>query len=60
MSKSELFNKKFFAKKKKNNQITYQYKTMKEDISFHSNTAEYLILLKANPLKSAESSLSHF
>lgn len=58
VSKSELFNKNFFALKK--NQMTYPYNTMKEDISFHSNPAQYLILLKANVLKAAGSSLSHF
>lgn len=58
MSKSKLFNKNFLALKK--NQMTYPYNKMKEGISFHSNPADYLILVKANTLKSAGSSLSHF
>jgi len=33
---------------------------MKDDISLHSNLAEYVILVKTNTLKYAGSSLSHF
>lgn len=58
MSKLELFNKNFLSFK--NSPVMYSNNRMKEDTLFLSSPAEYLTLLKAYTLKSAESSILTF